>query len=154
MVFSIRDDTYLTTITTAVTTAVTIGIGCVRDDWPSLNYPANANFRIEIKIWSHRNAWAPAGTFGQYRINRKIELTGVELTEVYCTVKSCHPEHTEAGKSQNRNPSEICTCTLCHLTPEKSDPLALLFNLHKEPIVASKHQLCVCFNFRRVLILF
>lgn len=57
-----------------------------RHDWSSSNYQAKANFRIEImKVLDHGNAWAPAETFGQDRINQKIRLARVILTEVYCT---------------------------------------------------------------------
>lgn len=52
-------------------------------DRSSLNYPVKANFRIEItKVLAHRNTWVLAGTFGSDQINRKMELTRVELREV------------------------------------------------------------------------
>lgn len=68
------------------TIGATIGVRRMRADWSSSNYQAKANFRIEImKVLDHGNAWAPAETFGQDRINQKIRLARVILTEVYCT---------------------------------------------------------------------
>lgn len=37
-----------------------------------------------MDVWAHRNAWALAETIDRDRINRKIELSRVELMEVYC----------------------------------------------------------------------
>lgn len=61
------------------TKGVTIGVRHVRADWSSSNDLANAKFGIKMaNVWAHRSAWALAGTIGQDRINRKIELTEIE----------------------------------------------------------------------------
>lgn len=68
-----------------VTIQVTWGVTRVHADWSSSNYSEKANFRIEImELLAHRNVGALVRTFGWDWINRKIELTGVDLTEVYC----------------------------------------------------------------------
>uniref|UniRef100_A0A6B0UQA4 Putative secreted protein n=1 Tax=Ixodes ricinus TaxID=34613 RepID=A0A6B0UQA4_IXORI len=44
-------------------------------------------FSVECKLSnfpSHTNVWAPTGTFEHNRIERRVELTEVELTKVYC----------------------------------------------------------------------
>lgn len=59
-------------------------------DWWSSSYPVKANFRIEtMNVWAYRKAQALHWTFGRDWINRKIELTRVELTQVYCTHQTC-----------------------------------------------------------------
>lgn len=61
-------------ISIRVTARVTIGVGRMRADKLSLNYPAKANFRIEImKIWADMasDVWTSAGTFGRNEINQK-----------------------------------------------------------------------------------
>lgn len=61
--------------TKGVAIGVTMGVRHVLCDWLNSNYLVKANFRIKItKVWSRRNAWALAGTFGQNCINQKIEL--------------------------------------------------------------------------------
>lgn len=69
--------------TKGVVIGVTMMVRHVRADWSRSNYLVKANFRIEIrKAWSHKNAWAPAGTFGHDQFNKKMELTRVILTEL------------------------------------------------------------------------
>lgn len=46
-------------------------------------------------IWAHVDVWALAETFGRNRTNQKFELTGVELTKVYCMMYSNNDRHTE-----------------------------------------------------------
>lgn len=68
-----------------VAAVLTSGVGHIHDRQPSLNCPVKSNFRSEIgKAWTHRNVWAPAGTYSHKRINREIKVAGAELTQVYC----------------------------------------------------------------------